>query len=405
MSKKMMFGVSAGFCCFCAVILGISLGMNIKEANESMEILKNSVTSQLVSITSAAREIIDPQAFSKYNVPEDIDNDAYRSTLIQLRTLANNVGAKYIYALKKIDGEAIFIFDIDESAQNATMTSYELRDVHKKAFSGITSAGIMNMKDEYGSFNTGAVPLRYNNEIIGIVCADIEDQFISKSIAATRTNIILLSVSLSLFLAAGIAIIIILLRNIRKMQMKLEQMANYDNLTGLPNRRFLIDQLGRMSRKEKSKPYALFFIDMDNFKKVNDTAGHDAGDELLRHMGNYLSSSFVDSTVFRPGAGSLNVAARVGGDEFILIAPGIQTSEDAERLGQTILEGFATPSLIKYIEKYGIGLSIGVAMFPEDTNNFHVLIKYADIAMYTAKRTGKNCCCLYDEAMENIPRK
>ncbi len=405
LSKKMMLWVSIGFCCFCAAVLGIALGVTLKESCESKNILEDSIKAQLVSITSAADEIIDPQAFAGYQIPEDILNDAYQSTLGRLRALAGKVGAKYIYALKEIGGQATFIFDTDATIENATFQSYELSAVHEQAFTGVASVGIMNLQDEFGSFNTGAVPIKLNGKVIGIVCADIEDQFITQSIATTRNNTILLLAVLSAFLATGITLIFVLLSRIRKMQKQLEHMALYDNLTGLPNRRYLLNQLEETVHRRKQKPFALYFIDLDNFKKVNDTAGHDAGDELLRHMGNYLSSTFAYSTVFRPGSGSVNVAARVGGDEFILIVPGIDNAKDAEVFGNEIVAGYAVPEMQKYIDKYGVGLSVGAALFPEHTDSFHVLIKYADIAMYYAKRAGKNCFRVYSDEMAAKPEK
>lgn len=405
MSKKLTRGISVGFCFFCVIILAIALGISIKQSKESLSILEDSVKSQLISISTAAGEIIDPEIFSSYNSIEDIDNETYEQTLKELRNLARNVGAKYIYALKEIDGEYIFVFDTDESLEEPEFDAYELSEVHTKAFAGQAAAGLMNVQDEYGSFNTGAVPIKLNGKVIGVVCSDIEDQYVTESIATTRSNTILLSLSLSAFLLAGVFLIFTLLSKINKMQRKLEHIANYDKLTDLPNRRYLLDQLEEMSKSRKNKPFALYFIDLDNFKMVNDTAGHDAGDELLRHVASYLTSKYACSDVFRPSAGSLNVAARVGGDEFIVIAPGIDNREDADRFGTDLVSGFAAPGLIKYIEKYGLGLSVGCALFPTDSENFHVLIKYADIAMYNAKNMGKNCHRVYTEGMEAKPTK
>jgi diguanylate cyclase (GGDEF)-like protein len=177
-------------------------------------------------------------------------------------------------------------------------------------------------------------------------------------------------------------------------------MANYDKLTDLPNRRYLLECLAEYTAKEQKTPFALFFIDLDNFKQVNDNAGHDAGDALLQRVALYLQNAHENSGVFRPGPGSLNVAARVGGDEFILIIPSMSEKSAAESFADEIVKGFHAEPVDKYIDKYGVGLSIGVALYPEHTENYHVLIKYADIAMYHAKRAGKNRYRVYYEEME-----
>ena len=178
-------------------------------------------------------------------------------------------------------------------------------------------------------------------------------------------------------------------------------MANIDVLTGLPNRQFLITYLAELSGKAlmNNEPYAFLLIDLDNFKRVNDGAGHDAGDELLRHFAVYLSTILEHSKTFRPPAGALNVSARIGGDEFVLVVPGVKTEDEAQMVAKKVLDNFSSQTIDKYVQKYQVGLSIGVALFPHHTDNFNVLIKYADVAMYYAKRNGKSGYRLYSEDM------
>lgn len=96
----------------------------------------------------------------------------------------------------------------------------------------------------------------------------------------------------------------------------------------------------------------------------------------------------------------LNIAARVGGDEFVQVVTGVDNIEEAAKVAEDILDGFTNAGLHRFIGKYNVGLSIGVALCPHHTQNFHVLIKYADVAMYQAKRNGKNQYCVYWEGME-----
>jgi len=193
-----------------------------------------------------------------------------------------------------------------------------------------------------------------------------------------------------------IAIVVAQQRN-RKMQDKL----NYDVLTGLPNRQFLMTYLPEIAdiSIKKNIPFALLLIDLDNFKKVNDGARHDAGDELLRHVAVYLGNVHENSKSFRPPPGALNVSARIGGDEFVQIVLGAGTEDEADMAAKKVLDNFSSPSINRYIENYQVGLSIGAALFPYHAENFKVLIKYADIAMYHAKNSGKNTCRICNDEM------
>jgi GGDEF domain-containing protein len=202
------------------------------------------------------------------------------------------------------------------------------------------------------------------------------------------------------------AILFRLMRKLKIMQERLMRMAHYDLVTGLPNRQYLIDHLeARLAADDKS-PFALFFTDLDNFKTVNDRAGHDAGDALLKRIGEYLGAALDDpgaspgaSRVFRPSAGRLNVTARIGGDEFVLLVPGIESREAAAALAQAILDRFRRTLIDEHIGKYDVGLSIGAALFPAQSEDYHVILKYADIAMYHAKHAGKNDYRVYEDEM------
>jgi diguanylate cyclase (GGDEF)-like protein len=392
---------------FLIAVMGLAVGMSLRNSAELRAILEESVKSQLISVSIAARAIIDVDKFESYNSSEDVeaDMDAYIRTRTALRVLQKEVGAKYIYAIKRVDGEYRFIFDTD--IENETMFDvYELSPVHVQAFHGREAAGIMNVADEWGSYNTGAAPIWKDGVVIGVICTDTEDTFIRQNISTSSFNAFLLVLTMIMAICAMLVTVMILLHRVQAMQEKLFLMANYDSITGLPNRQYLMDYLDELSSGggKSVTPYALMFVDLDNFKKVNDGAGHDAGDELLRNIAVYLDSVHSDSKLFRPSAGTLNVSARVGGDEFVKIAPGILSEEEAAELAQTLLDNFGSQSTDRFIEKYQVGLSIGIALFPYHTSNYNVLIKYADIAMYHAKRSGKNGFCIYSDELgtENI---
>ncbi|MDR3265021.1 MAG: GGDEF domain-containing protein [Synergistaceae bacterium] len=388
---------------FFVIVLAIVISMSIKNTADLRRILEDSVKSQLISISVAAREIVDSDKFDAYNTLEDtkIDGAAYAKTLEDLRSLQKKVGAQYIYALKQLGDKYYFVFDTD-TEDETRFTEYELASVHEQAFLGQDSAGIMNVVDEWGSYNTGAVPLRKDDRIVGIICTDIADTFLKQNAGTARVNSIFLVGAIGLTMSVMLLIVLTLTRRVQHMQEKLYRMANYDAVTGLPNRQYLMDYLQRISSDGNGSktPFALLFIDLDNFKKVNDGAGHDAGDELLRNIGGCLDGAHENSKAFRPSPGILNVSARIGGDEFVQIVPGVATEAEAADAGQRALDSFGSQSKFdRFIEKYGVGLSIGVALFPYHTSNYNVLIKYADIAMYQAKQGGKNSYRVYADEM------
>lgn len=168
---------------------------------------------------------------------------------------------------------------------------------------------------------------------------------------------------------------------LKQSQDKVQFLANHDTLTGLPNRSLFNDRLKHAieQARRSQKHVALFFIDLDRFKIVNDGLGHPIGDEVLK----IVSKRFKD--ILR----SQDTVARVGGDEFIVIVEDLESPLSAGRVAQNIL--FATSELIK-IEDHSIqiGSSVGISIYPNDGITPEELVRQADIAMYNAKENGRN---------------
>ena len=384
------------------------VSLNHKNTAELTEITRSSMEAQLIAVAHSASKLIDVEAYMSYTSLEvmQADRNAYNRVYSGLNSLGINVGAKYIYVLREIDGVYYFIFDTD-TEHDTIFLPYALSDVHRQAFEGEWAAGIMNVQDEYGSFNTGAVPIYYAREIVGIVCVDYEDRFFSESMQTAQHNQIILVATLLAVLTTLSIFLIHLLRRLAAAQQDMRRLAQNDVLTGLPNRVYLFEYLGELNQRGPQEPFAMLFIDLDNFKQVNDSAGHDAGDELLRKIAGFLqeqSSSFMKNAeeravTFRPAAGVLNVSARVGGDEFIQVFPGAATVEDGCRIAEHLLKNFQAGVVSRYVDLYQVTLSIGVALYPRHTDSHHVLIKYADTAMYHAKKAGKNRYCIYTDGL------
>lgn len=162
---------------------------------------------------------------------------------------------------------------------------------------------------------------------------------------------------------------------------QLQNVALYDGLTGLPNRVLLEDRLLQaMNHADRSgHGFAVMFVDLDKFKPVNDTYGHQCGDDLLRAVAQALAGCIRHE----------DTVARIGGDEFVAVLNGIKTRADAEIVGRKMLAALARPF---HIRSHIINISccIGISIYPEDGADLNSLLVNADAAMYQAKREGRN---------------
>lgn len=171
---------------------------------------------------------------------------------------------------------------------------------------------------------------------------------------------------------------------------QVEHQALHDKLTGLPNRTLFLDRLGRSLAlsKRNGTITAVLFVDLDNFKLINDSLGHDHGDQLLIHVAQRLEECV------RGG----DTVARLGGDEFTVILSGIDSPMQAEEVADRILVALRKPVILDTSEVF-TGASIGVALCDDGTCSAHDLLKHADLAMYHAKNSGKSSYVVFDEGM------
>ena len=166
----------------------------------------------------------------------------------------------------------------------------------------------------------------------------------------------------------------------RQLEEKVKQQAEFDALTGLPNRSLFRDRLSQaLAMAERAnKNVALMFIDLDRFKQVNDTLGHDAGDQLLEEAARRISSCIRKS----------DTAARLGGDEFTVTLQEVTNFSYVTFAAQRILQQLSRPFQLKLGEA-SIAGSIGIALFPRDASDMETLLTKADAAMYLAKESGR----------------
>lgn len=175
----------------------------------------------------------------------------------------------------------------------------------------------------------------------------------------------------------------------KELEARLEHLAHFDVLTNLPNRPLFFDRLERAiaGARRTGGAVGLLFLDLDGFKEVNDTCGHDIGDQLLREVGQRLQTCIRES----------DTVARMGGDEFTVILRNISAPINAEAVAGKIIGSLCTPFHLAGHE-FHIGASIGISLYPLHADSLESLVSYADQAMYAVKRKGKNNYAVYSPA-------
>lgn len=180
----------------------------------------------------------------------------------------------------------------------------------------------------------------------------------------------------------------------RNAELEMRRLANFDSLTNLANRHCFYMQLESLRKQNQFSPFTLFFLDLDNFKNVNDSLGHGVGDLVLKNVAQRLLKTVR----------SHDLLARLGGDEFAIISQGEDSAAQASQLAQRLLNTFAAPCIING-KNLQIACSIGIALAPDHGNDTETLLKNADMALYAAKFAGRNTFRFYEPGMEIVAQQ
>lgn len=198
--------------------------------------------------------------------------------------------------------------------------------------------------------------------------------------------------SLLIAIAAAVACLYVqrqpekLRRVVKEKTKELEYLAYYDPLTGLANRRLLLEHLNKrcLRGEQHSECSALLFLDLDDFKCVNDNRGHDVGDHLLKEVSDRL----------KQGVDEKGIVARLGGDEFAILLHGMESHDDIADIARQLIYSVQQP-VVHNNESCGVSVSIGIARIPRDASSVNEALKCADLAMYQAKNGGKGHFCFF----------
>ncbi|MCG2586121.1 bifunctional diguanylate cyclase/phosphodiesterase [Massilia sp. TS11] len=184
----------------------------------------------------------------------------------------------------------------------------------------------------------------------------------------------------------------------KRSEEQIRRLAYSDSLTGIPNRQAFLDMLERELQRARAagSKFAVLFMDLDAFKRINDTLGHNVGDLLLKAVSERLRETIRPSDLLSQGAH--DNLARLGGDEFTLLIPDLEKVDNALAVAQRVKEAMRRPFAIDGHEIF-VTASIGISLYPEDGQDSDALLKYADTAMYHAKNCGKNNAKLYSSSL------
>jgi diguanylate cyclase (GGDEF)-like protein len=193
------------------------------------------------------------------------------------------------------------------------------------------------------------------------------------------------------FMALAYLLLALIERERKKHDKELRQLAYYDKLTGLPNRTLITNRLEQAIRRSKrlNTKTAILAIDLDRFKYINESFGHQVGDEVLKTVAQRISNS----------AGKRDTVSRIGGDEFVIIMESLKNSSEASALAEKIIADMTSEIEDSAGRRFHIGCSIGISISPDNSSDKDLLVKYADSAMFAAKEKGRNRYMFYQDSM------
>ncbi|MCZ8523261.1 MULTISPECIES: sensor domain-containing protein [Paenibacillus] len=295
------------------------------------------------------------------------------------------------------ESEELFRKLVDQAADSFFLTDGSGRfiDVNRQACDslGYSEEELLSMQAEQISSLPASEFLRLHQRVIAEGTLHYEDELVRKDGSRLPMDI-----QLGVVDVGDSRLVLALCRDMterRRAAEKIEHMAYHDALTGLPNRWYVHKRVTECIAKGRGgEPLAVVMFDLDHFKVINDSLGHEAGDRLLQQVAERL----------RQGLPFADTIARLGGDEFLLLVPGVHGAQEALAAGRLITELLKEPFTLDG-QKMSMTASVGISLYPRDGGSIDTLVRNADIAMYRSKELGRNACQLFTPSMKDSAKE
>lgn len=400
------------------------IGLWVSSRNTAREEFRH----YLVGLAESAATLVDPALHNELRHPEQLNDADYVRAVDPLRRLRKAIpDIHYVYTFVREQGVVHFVLDAADPAgrnrggqpdQSGVWEIYQPRssDTLTAAFGddihpGVPSATYEPFTDEWGTFMSGMAPIVDDRgHQIGVIGVDVDATLYVTRLTEARNRALLgLLPAGALIALLGWLFYRVRLRGLmdvaarRAMEGALIQAAHQDRLTGLPNRVAFMQRLERALARVRQgiqAQFAVLFLDFDRFKLINDTLGHEAGDQLLRQIAQRLQQAVGAASSAGP-AGDPVLIGRFGGDEFLILIDEAVGPRHPTRFAERLLESLAPTYTVSGSEVHSMA-SIGIVTC--DISNCHSsaeeIVRNADVAMYEAKRSGRGCSVVFDEGMQ-----
>jgi diguanylate cyclase (GGDEF)-like protein len=377
---------------FLTLLIGIMFSIYVSHAQDE------EMRDNLITYTNTIEQSIDWKPFSATlnTNPNRIKPSDLAQLELQLKNACKaNSECHFIYLLYQDNNQVKFL--LDASSQPPSEIS-QLGEVFVEASDELKH--VMNTRrpyvegpvtDHWGTWVSTRVPVTSTIHTpnfvmlsIDVAATDWNRLVLKKTIVPVITTLIFLGILIGFFYQNKVRDRLFFEQ--LHSTSELNDLANNDALTGLPNRRLLEDRMTQALKSAKRTQHivAVLFLDLDNFKPVNDSYGHAVGDALLKTVAGRLIRLLREE----------DTVARIGGDEFIILLPKLRVEQQAIVTAEKIVSELAMPFNILGHQLH-IGASVGIVLYPRHDNDPYNLIKFADSAMYVAKRQGRNCYSIY----------
>jgi diguanylate cyclase (GGDEF)-like protein len=386
--------------------------------------VRDNYRESLVQLAMAAAQQVDPAAHAAIRRPEQTDDALYQAAVEPLRRLRSAIPSiRYLYTLVWDGSSARFILDAadhgdldgdgveDHSSVWDVSVSHQTAKLEALGWDGRPGRPAATEEpytDPWGTFMSGYAPIYdAQGRQEGVVGVDLDASTYVARLEAARKDLLVglvpAAVMILLLTAAvyrlryrGLAAA----REIARAAVHAQQAAREDRLTGLANRTLFMERLHAAIERTGAAGqarFAVLFLDFDHFKLINDTLGHEAGDDLLRQIAERLRGSLRVTDAFGDDAAG-NVVARFGGDEFVVLINDLRSDDDAETVAERLLQALAPVYSLRGGDVHS-SASIGIVVGHDDRDNAEAVIRNADVAMYEAKRCGRACYVVFNDAM------